>query len=99
MSLTRSSRAAALLTKESWEAPSAEELKSVAKKIGVYTLGSFIGSSLGYAANELALPKLMKHLGQKERAILAGGLGIGAGLASTAALNKVLEGNRSGKER
>ena len=99
MSLVRSSRASALMTKVSWEAPTKAELKSFAQKAGVYSLGMGIGTSLGYAVNKLVLPKLVKHLNPKERAILAGGIGIAAALASSAGAKKVLEGNKSGKGR
>lgn len=99
MSLIRSSRASALMTKESWDAPTSAEMKRFAQKASVYSLGAGIGASLGYAANRLVLPKIMKQLGPKERAVLAGGIGIAAGLATAAGTKKVLEGNKSGKGR
>ena len=99
MSVMRRSRVSALMAKQAWDAPTKNELKRFVQKAGVYSLGLGIGTSLGFAANQLVLPKIMKHLGPKERAILAGGIGVAAGLAAGAGTKRVFEGNQGGKGR
>jgi len=99
MSMVRRSKVSALMVKSAWEAPTKQELKDFGAKAGVYSIGLGIGTSLGYAANQLALPKIMKSLGPKERAILAGGIGVAAGLAAAAGTKKVYEGVKGGEGR
>ena len=99
MSLVRRSRTSALMTKEACEKPTKAEVKSFGQKAGIYSLGLGIGTSLGFAVNELVLPKILKQLGPKERALFAGGIGVSAALASAAGTKRVLEGNRGGKRR
>lgn len=99
MSVVRRSKVSALLVKSAWEAPTKDELKNFGAKAGVYSIGLGIGTSLGHAANQLVLPKIMKSLKPKERALLAGGIGVAAGLAAAAGAQKVFEGNRRDKGR
>ena len=99
MSVIRASRASALMTKESWEKPTGTEVKKLLQGVGVYSLGVGIGTSLGFAANKLVLPKVMKSLGPKERAILAGGIGVAAAMAAAAGTKRVFERGESGKGR
>lgn len=87
------------MTKESWERPDRTEIKKLLQGVGAASIGLGIGSSLGFAADQLILPKLMKQLGPKERVIFAAGVGTVAGLASSALAKKVINRATSGKRR
>jgi len=99
MSTMRRSKVAALMAKQAWEPPTKDELKRFGGKAAVYSVGIGIGTALGHAANQLLLPKIMKNLSPKQRSLLAGGLGVAAGLAAAKASEPVFKGNRRDKGR
>ena len=97
MSMSRRSRASALLTKESWDPPTKQEVKKLLQGVAVASLGIGIGTSAGFAVDRLVLPKLMKHFGPTERKLISAGVGMAAGLAGSALSDRVFD--RADKER
>lgn len=89
MSMVRASRASSLMTKVSWEKPTTKEVKKLMQGVAAYSLGAGIGASAGFAANKFVLPKILKALSSKERAILAAGFGTAAGLAASEGARRV----------
>jgi hypothetical protein len=87
------------MTKESWDKPTKEEVKKLMQGVAAYSLGVGVGTSAGYAVNKLLLPKILKNLGSKEKALLSAGFGTAAGLAAMAGSKKVFERAESGKGR
>ena len=75
------------LVKTGKKAPlSKEEWVRLGKNVGAFTAGSAVGGGLGYVARKKLLPKLLPHLGPKQRTALALGGGAATGILSTLAL-------------
>ena len=78
------------MVKIAWERPTSDELKHLAKSVGVYGAGLGVGGGLGYAARKKLMPKLLKHMGPKQVTALTVGTGAMGGLLSAAAMKKAL---------
>lgn len=69
-----------LIKQAAWKPPSKEELKTLAKDVGMKGLGVGIGMGGGYAVRKKLLPKLLKHVGPKSATALLYGGGALTGL-------------------
>lgn len=86
------------LVKISWERPSSDELKDLAKNVGVYGAGLGVGGGLGYAARKKLLPYLLQHMGPKQVTALTVGTGALGGLAGARAISRVLSPKQDDSE-
>jgi hypothetical protein len=73
-----------------WKRITKDDLKQLAKGVGVYGAGLGVGGALGYAARQKLLPHLLKRMTPKQVTALTVGTGALGGLVTAAALKKAL---------